>query len=70
MGDYADMVLDGTLDEQTGEYVGDVNMSVYGEKAPGFPVSYANQVTVFCPCTWYHLVQHPCGNPDCKSNKS
>ena len=39
MGDYADMVLDGLLDEETGEYIGDHNLEEYGSEAAGFPVS-------------------------------
>lgn len=40
MGDIADMILEGLLDEETGEYIGDRNKLLYGEEAPGFPVSY------------------------------
>lgn len=39
MGDIADMMLDGTLDEETGEYIGDHNLEKYGSESPGFPVS-------------------------------
>ncbi len=39
MGDIADMMLDGTLDEETGEYIGDHNLEKYGMESPGFPVS-------------------------------
>ena len=39
MGDYADMILDGTLDEFSGEYIGDHNLDKYGTESPGFPVS-------------------------------
>jgi len=39
MGDIADMMLDGTLDEETGEYIGDHNLEKYGTVSPGFPVS-------------------------------
>ena len=39
MGDIADMMLDGTLDEETGEYLGDHNLAKYGTESPGFPVS-------------------------------
>lgn len=39
MGDIADMMLDGTLDEETGEYIGDHNKERYGTESPGFPVS-------------------------------
>ena len=39
MGDIADMMLDGTLDEETGEYIGDHNLRKYGSESPGFPVS-------------------------------
>lgn len=41
MGDIADMILEGLLDEETGEYIGDRNKQLYGEEAPGFPVSYS-----------------------------
>lgn len=40
MGDIADMILDGTLDCETGEYIGEQNMAKYGVISPGFPVSY------------------------------
>lgn len=50
MGDIADMMLEGLLDEQTGEYIGDTNERLYGEAAPGFPVSYAaTDGTTNCP---------------------
>lgn len=39
MGDIADLILDGILDEETGEYIGDRNLEKYGTKAPGFPIS-------------------------------
>ena len=39
MGDIADMMLDGTLDEETGEYIGDHNLAKYGTESPGFPIS-------------------------------
>lgn len=41
MGEIADMILDGLLDEETGEYIGDENMEMFGDEAPGFPVSYS-----------------------------
>lgn len=40
MGEVADMMLEGILDEETGEYIGDANEEFYGTEAPGFPVSY------------------------------
>lgn len=40
MGDIADMILEGLLDEETGEYIGNINESIYGTSAPGFPVSH------------------------------
>ena len=40
MGEIADMMLEGLLDEETGEYIGDQNKSRYGTESPGFPVSY------------------------------
>lgn len=43
MGDYADMVLDGLLDEETGEYIGDMNEEKFGMAAPGFPISYERE---------------------------
>ena len=39
MGDIADMILDGILDEQTGAYIGDENVRRYGVEAVGFPIS-------------------------------
>lgn len=44
MGDIADMMLEGLLDEETGEYIGDRNLKRYGTEAPGFPISYDRQV--------------------------
>jgi len=43
MGDIADMILDGILDEETGEYIGDHNLSKYGTESPGFPISLARE---------------------------
>ena len=43
MGDIADMILDGTLDEETGEYIGDHNLAKYGSESPGFPVSIGRE---------------------------
>jgi hypothetical protein len=40
MGEIADMMLDGTLDCETGEYIGDTNKRIFGDEAPGFPISY------------------------------
>lgn len=40
MGEIADMMLEGLLDEETGEYIGDANATTFGTEAPGFPVSY------------------------------
>ena len=40
MGDIADMVLEGLLDSETGEYIGEENKDCFGEEAPGFPVTY------------------------------
>ena len=42
MGEIADMMLEGLLDSETGEYIGDINENIFGDKAPGFPVSYEN----------------------------
>ncbi len=39
MGEYADMMLEGLIDEETGEYLGDANLKIYGVEAPGFPIS-------------------------------
>lgn len=39
MGDIADMILEGLLDEETGEYIGDINEEDLGTAAPGFPRS-------------------------------
>jgi hypothetical protein len=43
MGDIADMMLEGLLDEETGEYIGDINEEIYGTASPGFPISYERQ---------------------------
>ena len=43
MGDIADMMLEGLLDEETGEYIGDINEEIYGCPDPGFPISYERQ---------------------------
>lgn len=43
MGDIADMILEGLLDEQTGEYIGDKNLEKYGTESPGFPVTYEDE---------------------------
>jgi len=43
MGEYTDMILDGTLDEETGEYIGDINLDKYGDESPGFPISYERE---------------------------
>jgi hypothetical protein len=40
MGEIADAMLEGLLDEETGEYIGDRNLAKYGLEAPGFPISY------------------------------
>lgn len=42
MGEIADMMLDGTLDAETGEYIGDANRELYGMESPGFPVTYGD----------------------------
>lgn len=43
MGDIADMMLEGILDEETGEYIGEENKERFGSEAPGFPVSYERE---------------------------
>jgi hypothetical protein len=43
MGEIADMILEGLLDEETGEYIGDINEAKYGTKSPGFPISYERE---------------------------
>ena len=43
MGEYADMVLDGTVDSETGEYIGSKNKAMFGSESPGFPVSYEQE---------------------------
>ncbi len=43
MGEIADMMLEGLLDEETGEYIGDKNLEKYGSEAPGFPISYQRE---------------------------
>lgn len=62
MGEIADMMLEGVLDEETGEYIGDINEAVYGSAAPGFPVSYEPDAqhshTIHCPVCG-KSVKHP-----------
>lgn len=48
MGDIADMMLDGTLDEETGEYLGDFNEEIFGTPSPGFPVSLERTECPIC----------------------
>lgn len=43
MGDIADMMLEGILDEETGDYIGNENKERFGTESPGFPVSYERQ---------------------------
>lgn len=43
MGEIADMMLEGLLDEETGEYIGDINLEKYGTEFPGFPISYERE---------------------------
>lgn len=43
MGEITDMMLEGLLDEETGEYIGDVNAAIYGTESPGFPISYERE---------------------------
>ncbi len=43
MGDIADMMLEGLLDEETGEYIGDINEDRFGSASTGFPVSYERE---------------------------
>ncbi len=55
MGEIAEMMLNGLLDGETGEYIGDLNMKRYGMKEPGFPISYeretreADAIKTKCP---------------------
>jgi hypothetical protein len=48
MGDIADMMLEGLLDEETGEYIGEINKEFYGEESPGFPISYEREQCQLC----------------------
>jgi hypothetical protein len=48
MGDIADMMLEGILDEETGEYLGDFNEEVFGTEAPGFPISLERTECPIC----------------------
>jgi len=60
MGDIADMMIEGLLDEETGEYIGDINEEIYGQKAPGFPISYEREECTLCgkKCKSGGLAQH------------
>ncbi|MDA9095562.1 hypothetical protein N9J88_04115 [Porticoccaceae bacterium] len=42
MGDIAGMILEGLLDKESGEYIGDKNIKNYGKESPGFPISYGS----------------------------
>ena len=53
MGELADMILEGLLDEQTGEYIGDKNIKMYGEAAPGFPISYEKDTNELYHNEWF-----------------
>lgn len=48
MGDIADMMLEGLLDEESGEYIGDVNKRYFGTESPGFPISYERETCPIC----------------------
>lgn len=60
MGDIADMMLDGTLDEESGEYIGDLNKDIFGSESPGFPISYEREECIICQkkCKRGGLPQH------------
>lgn len=60
MGDIADMMLEGILDEETGEYIGDINETFYGTESPGFPISYQRDKCAICgkKCKPGGLMQH------------
>lgn len=48
MGDIADMMLEGLLDEETGEYLGDFNEEIFGTESPGFPISLEREECPIC----------------------
>lgn len=48
MGDIADMMLEGLLDMETGEYIGEQNKGIYGTEAPGFPITYEKEECSVC----------------------
>ena len=48
MGEIADAMLEGLLDSETGEYIGDTNEEFFGTKEPGFPISYAGDKCPLC----------------------
>ena len=60
MGEIADMMLDGTLDELTGEYIGDINKGFFGDSSPGFPISYEREEYPICSkkCKQGGVLQH------------
>lgn len=60
MGDIADMILEGILDEYTGEYIGDFNKEIFGTKSPGFPISLEREECPICgkKCKANGLPQH------------
>jgi len=48
MGDIADMMIEGILDEETGEYLGDFNKEIFGTESPGFPISLEHTKCPIC----------------------
>ncbi len=48
MGEIADMMIEGIIDEVTGEYLGDFNEEIFGVPAPGFPISLEREECPLC----------------------
>ena len=48
MGDISEMMLEGILDEETGEYLGDFNEEIFGTTSPGFPYSLEREECPIC----------------------
>lgn len=60
MGEIADMILDGTLDAETGEYLGDENIELFGTESPGFPRKRGDAPSINTSCA-FEEVRLPVG---------
>ena len=61
MGEIADMLLDGILDMDSGEYIGDENQELFGSKSPGFPRKRGDQRGMLVSDKWEKVPCPQCG---------